>query len=159
MSDFNESVREFLAQKRIAVAGVSRNGRDAGNMIYRKLRKAGYTVFAINPNATTVEHDPCFPDLSATPEKPDAVMVATRPDTAMDVLRQCAALDIRHVWLHQAMRILGTSVSNEAAQFCEEHGITLIPGGCPMMFCEPVDFAHKCMRWLSRSTGNLPAGL
>jgi hypothetical protein len=48
-----------------------------------------------------------------------------------------------------------TSVSKEALRLCRENNIAVIPGGCPMMFCEPVDFGHKCMRWSLRVIGNL----
>jgi hypothetical protein len=49
------------------------------------------------------------------------------------------------------------SVSQAAVEHCREHGIAVIPGGCPMMFAEPVDWGHKCMRWLLGVTGGLPA--
>jgi len=151
------SIRDFLAQKCIAVAGVSRaSGPQAANAIYRKFRDTGYTVFAVNPNATTVEGDVCYPDLKSIPERVDAVMAATRPDATMDIVRQCAELGINRVWMHQSLRAFGTSISEEAVRFCEEHGITVIAGACPMMFCEPVDVAHKCGRWLLRMTGGLP---
>ncbi len=35
MSTLNEAVEDFLAHKRIAVAGVSRSGSEASNLIYR----------------------------------------------------------------------------------------------------------------------------
>jgi hypothetical protein len=55
-------------------------------------------------------------------------------------------------------RSFGTgSVSEEAVNLCREKGIEVIPGACPMMFCEPVDFGHRCMRWLLKVTGGLPA--
>jgi hypothetical protein len=34
--------------------------------------------------------------------------------------------------------------------------MTVIPGGCPMMFAGSVDFAHKCLRWILGATGGLP---
>jgi len=29
-------------------------------------------------------------------------------------------------------------------------------GGCPLMYCEPVDFAHRCMCALLRWRGRVP---
>jgi hypothetical protein len=61
-------VNDFLAQKRIAVAGVSRSPATHGaNAVYRRLRERGYQVFAVNPNATQVEGDACYSDLRAIP--------------------------------------------------------------------------------------------
>jgi len=55
-------VSDFLAQKRIAVAGVSRDNRrhPTGNLIYRRLKKTGHEVFAVNPHMQTFEGDHCL---------------------------------------------------------------------------------------------------
>ena len=73
-----EAVEDFLAQKRIAVAGVSRNGSQPANFIYRKLRGAGYQVFAVNPSAKELEGDRCYPDLASIPETVDGIVIATK---------------------------------------------------------------------------------
>lgn len=51
-----------------------------------------------------------------------------------------------------------SSVSEEAASICREAGIAVLDGGCPMMFLEPVDLAHRCIRWVLDRTGKLPDG-
>ena len=154
MAEGSSRIKDFLAQKRIAVAGVSRSEKEAANLIYRKLRDAGYEVFAVNPKAEQVEGDPCFPDLKSIPGKVDGVVISTPPDVAEEIAKECAEVGVSRVWMH---RSFGTgSVSEAATKYCEEKGIAVIPGGCPMMFCEPVDFGHKCMRWVLRLTGGLP---
>ena len=156
MATLNEIVDDFLAQKRIAVAGVSRRRHNAANMIYRKLRKIGYQVFAINPKVETVEGDPCYPDLKSVPEKTDGLVIVTRPEVAEQLVRQCAEVGIPRVWMHRSLGFMGTSVSEQAVEFCRENSMTVIPGGCPMMFCKPVDFAHTCLHWMLKLTGGLP---
>ena len=148
-------VREFLAHQRIAVAGVSRtNTNEAANLNYRKLRDLGYEVFAVNPNAAEVEGDRCYPDLAAIPGGVEAVLVATQPDVTTQIVHQCADLGIGYVWMHRSFG--EGSVADEAVKLCEETGIRVIPGGCPMMFLAPVDLGHRCMRWLLKLTGKLP---
>ncbi|MBX7256020.1 MAG: CoA-binding protein [Candidatus Hydrogenedentes bacterium] len=150
-------IREFLSRKRIAVAGVSRDSKGSpANAIYRKLSDSGYVVSAVNPKSEVVEGEVCYPDLKSIPELPEAVVTVTQPEATMSVARQCAELGIDLLWMHQSFRMLGTSVSEEAVRFCEERGIKVIRGACPMMFVEPVDVAHKCGRWLLRATGSLP---
>ena len=154
-SRLEEAVREFLAHERIAVAGVSRTETtEAANAIYRKLRDSGYKVFAVNPHAEAVEGDSCYPDLAGIPGGVGAVVVVTRPDVTPGVVRQCVDLGIGHVWMHRSFG--PGSVADEAVALCREHGITVIPGGCPMMFLSPVDLGHRCMRWLLSLTGGLP---
>lgn len=57
---------EFLTSRRIAVTGVSRTpGSHGGNVVHRRLRERGYEVFAVNPDAETVEGDPAYPRLAS----------------------------------------------------------------------------------------------
>jgi predicted CoA-binding protein len=123
----DELAREFLSQRRIAVAGVSRDNQQAANLIFRKLRDTGRNVVAVNPRATEVEGAACYDTLAAIPEPVDAVVIATPP-----------------------------AVSDPAVAKCREHGIRVIAGACPMMFCEPVDFGHKCIRWIMKVSGRMP---
>ena len=111
-------------------------------------------MFPINPNTETVEGDPCYPNLKAVPGPVDAVVIGTRPEVAEQIVRECAEIGISRVWMHRSFG--QGSVSEQATKFCQDNNITVIPGGCPMMFCEPVDFGHKCMRWILGLTGGLP---
>jgi hypothetical protein len=165
MSTIDQLAKDFLNQKCLAVAGVSRSREDAANLIYRKLRGAGYKVFAINPNTATFDGDPCYPDLQSLPEPVDGLVIVTRPAVAEQLVRQCVEQGVPRVWLHCSLGTspkLGkklaasiTSVSAEAVRLCRDNNIAVIPGGCPMMFCQPVDFGHQCMRWSLRLLGNL----
>jgi predicted CoA-binding protein len=137
------AAEEFLDQQRIAVAGVSRDVKQPANLIYRRLRDTGHTVFAINPHAVEVEGDPCYPSVIAVPSRLDGVVVVTTPEVAQDVVEECAAAGVPRVWLHRG---LGQgSTSEQAVSFCHEHGIDVIPGGCPNMFGDTADTGHKCL--------------
>ncbi|NTU79230.1 MAG: CoA-binding protein [Chloroflexales bacterium] len=152
----DDRVKDFLAQRRIAVAGVSRGGQAAANGIYQKLKGAGYQVVPVNPNTDSFEGEPCYPDLTSIPGGVDGVVIVTRPEVAEALVRQCTTAGIQRVWMHRSFDKAGSSVSPAAVAYCEQHGITVIAGGCPMMFCSP-DIAHRCMRWILRRTGGLPA--
>lgn len=154
MARASAAIEDFLAQKRIAVAGVSRNKNEAANAVYRKLRGAGHEVFAVNPNAQTVEGDPCYPDLRSVPGGIDGVVIATHPAVSGQVAQQCVQLGVSRVWMHRSFG--QGSVSEEAVGICRENGIAVIAGGCPLMFCDPVDIGHRCMRWVLGVTGRLP---
>lgn len=150
-----DAASQFLANKRIAVTGVSRHAQDHGsNIVYRRLRERGYEVFAVNPNVSNIEGDPSYASVSAIPGGVDAVVIATSPKHAMGTMRECADLGIKHVWMH---RLTGTgSVSQEAAAWGRQRGIRVIDGGCPLMF-EPVsDPGHKLMKSVFTLTGKVP---
>src|SRR5215831_11565191 len=129
MVTVKEAATEFLAHKRIAVTGVSRNPHGHGsNAVYRRLRDRGYEVFAINPNADEIEGGRCYPDLRSVPGGVEAVVIGTRPETAESTMRECAELGIKYVWMHRSVG--GGSVSAAATAYGRQRGISVIPGGC-----------------------------
>ncbi|MDN3029190.1 CoA-binding protein [Streptomyces sp. S.PB5] len=155
MITIKQAAAEFLAKRRIAVTGVSRAPQThAANAVYRRLRDRGYEVFAVNPNAAEAEGDRCHPDLKSIPGGVEAVVIGTRPEAAEDTVRECAALGIRHVWMH---RLYGDgSVCEKAAAYGREHGITVIEGGCPLMFGPTADVGHRVMRLALTPARRLP---
>jgi predicted CoA-binding protein len=154
MARVPESVAQFLQRNRIAVAGVSRHADVAANSVFRKLQDCGYEVFPVNPNAKEVEGVQCYPEIAAIPGALDGVVIATHPDVSASIVRQCKEHGVTRVWLHRSFG--DGSVSQEAVRECERLGIECIVGGCPLMFCEPVDIGHKCMRWWLQRLGRVP---
>ena len=151
-------VRDFLAQKRLAVAGVSRDKshHPVGNLIYRRLKTTGHEVFAVNPHMQTFEVDRCYPDLRSIPGGVDGVVIITRPEVTEQIVHDCNDAGVRRVWMHQSMAKGSTSVSPQAVEYCRQHDIIVIAGACPMMYGDGVDFGHACMRWMLKLTGGLP---
>lgn len=157
MTTLDGAIREFLALDRVAVVGVSRSSDQPANLIYRKLRDGKRHVFAVNPNAESVEGDACYPSVGAIPEGVEGAVIVTTPEVACRVVDECAAAGVKRVWLHRAFG--HGSVSDEVVERCRQQGLRAIPGACPMMYCEPVDPGHKCIRFFSRLTGKLPQPL
>jgi len=147
-------VADFLGQRRIAVAGVSRGSASAANPVFRKLRDSGYEVFPVNPNAPQIEVVTCYADLASLPRPVDGIVIATHPNVSAEVVRQAAELKIPRVWLHRSFG--QGSASPEAVEACGKAGIACIVGGCPLMYREPVDVAHRCLRGLLGWFGRLP---
>jgi predicted CoA-binding protein len=153
MQTIAEAAASFLANKRVAVTGVSRKGSDHGaNTVYKRLRDRGYEVFAVNPNAQTVEGDKSYPDLHSIPGGVDAVVIGTRPEYAESTMRECAELGIRQVWMHRGPG--AGSVSPAATVYGRQQGITVIDGGCPLMFGPTADFGHKFIKFIY--SGSVP---
>ncbi len=150
-----EAAQSFLAGKRIAVTGVSRNPQGHGsNTVYDRLVDRGYEVFAINPHAETIGGRPAYPDLASVPGGVDAVVIGTRPEHAMDTVKQAVDLGVTKVWMHRSVD--AGSVSPEAVAYGREHGLLVIDGGCPLMFDPTADGAHKVMCAILKLTGKVP---
>ena len=150
-------IHDFLGQKRIAVAGVSGNAQQhpVGSLIYRRLKKTGHQVLAVNPRLQTFDGDRCYPNLQSIPGGVDGVVIVTRPATTERIVHDCNDARVRRVWMHQSLA-KGSSVSPSAVDYCRRHDISVIAGGCPMMYGDGVDLGHRCMRWMLRLTGGLP---
>jgi uncharacterized protein len=157
MIALREAAEEFLAQPRIAVAGVSRDSRQPANLIYRRLRSTGHEVFAVNPNANEVEGDRCFSSVEAIPGGVDGAVVVTTAEVAVNVVADCAAAGVRRVWLHRGLGPGSTSA--QAVGYCREHGMRVIPGGCPNMFGATADPGHKCLLAMLRLAGKIPRSI
>lgn len=150
-----DAAAEFLGKHRIAVTGVSRAGTSHGaNVVYQRLKERGYDVFAVNPSTDTVEGDPSYPDLRSIPGGVEAVVIGTRPDRADATVHECVDLGVKHVWMHRSFG--GGSVSEEAAAYGRQHGLTVIDGGCPCMYGPAADPGHKVMKGICRLTGAVP---
>ena len=147
MQSIKEAAAVFLANKRVAVTGVSRTPKSHGsNVVYQRLRERGYEVFAVNPNTAEVEGDRCYQDLKSIPGGVEAVVIGTRPEIAADTMHECAELGIKQVWMHRGPG--AGSVSDAATDYGRQHGITVIDGGCPLMFGPTADFGHRIMRFM-----------
>jgi predicted CoA-binding protein len=158
MNRLDHLVQDFLAQKKIAVVGVS-DKRDTGcNLAYKKFKENGYQVYAVNPRITSYENAVCYADLKSIPEKVDAVFVLASPNVTDEIVQQCVELGIKHIWMHCMMGTKPglaagmTSVSQSAVEMCRANGIAVIPGSCPNQFLHP-DFGHAMMRGLWRMVG------
>lgn len=141
-----ELIEEFLTHDEIGVVGVSRTGDLPANLIYRKLRKAGYVPYAVNPYTQVVEDAHCYPSVTDLPDTVKAVVLAGPPEVSVSTLDDCAKAGIEIVWIHRGMG--SGSFHPEAEARAKDLGIKAITNGCPMMFIPEVDLFHKVFRWI-----------
>lgn len=149
-----DAAEQFLTHRRIAVTGVSRDGQHGANAVYQRLRDRGYEVAAVNPHTASVEGDPSYPDLHAVPGGVEAVVIGTSAEHADATMREAVDLGITDVWMHRSFG--AGSVSDSATAYGREHGVTVIDGGCPLMYGQTSDGGHRFMCRLLRLTGAVP---
>lgn len=142
-------VDEFMAQKTLAVVGVSRRKMKFGNMVYKELKRKGYRLFPVNPNMETYDGVPCHPDLESLPETPGGAVVVVPPPQTLEVARGAFEAGIKRLWMQQGAE------SPAAVEYCREHGIEAIHGECILMFAEPRGLIHnlhyKLWNWLGKT--------
>jgi predicted CoA-binding protein len=144
------AVEDFLAQKSLALVGVSRGGKKFGNMALRELTANGYRVFPVHPEAETVAGIRCYGSLRELPERVGGVLVVVPPAQTEAVVRDASAAGIPRVWMQS-----GAS-SPQAVQFCAENGIAAVHGECVLMFLRKGPVFHRIHRWVWGILGKLP---
>jgi predicted CoA-binding protein len=137
-------VDRFLAEKRLAFVGASRDGKQFANAVYRAFREHGYDVVPVHISAAEVEGDHAYATVADVPDPLDAVFVILPKDRVEEVVDQCVARRVHHVWLHRGC------VTDRAVATLREHGIDVVDGACPLMFLEPVRNIHRVHRYLAK---------
>ena len=144
------TVDNFLKAESIAVYGVSRTGKKFGNFAYRDLRKKGFKVYPIHPEADEVEGDRCFRQIKDIGEEVGAALIVLPASQTESVLPELASAGVRTVWIQQG------AGSEKAIQICETNGLDAVHGECILMYAKPSGF-HKVHRWLWKVLGKLPS--
>lgn len=143
------AIDQFLSQKKLAVAGVSRSGKKFSNSVYKALKNKGYTVYAINPNVSEIENEACYTDVYSLPKNAEGIVVLTPSQQTETVVKDAAAAGIKHIWIQQGAE------SKEAIDYCEANGINVIHNQCILMFIEQ-SFPHSFHRFFAGVFGKIP---
>jgi predicted CoA-binding protein len=149
-----ETIEDFLAQKRIAMAGISRDPKSFSASLCEELCRRGYDVVPVNPNTAEVQGRRCFARIQDIQPPVEAALLMTSPEATEEVVQDCAEAGIRRVWMYRAAG--KGSVSAKALAFCQEHGIDVVPGECPFMFLPETAGFHRFHGFIRKITGRYP---
>lgn len=143
-------VDAFVAERTLALVGVSRSGKKFGNVMLKELTAQGYTVYPVHPDAETVDGRATYPSLSELPGPVGGVVIVVPPTKAEQVVRAAHRAGITRVWLQQG------AGSPDALAYCAANGITAVDGECLLMFAGPTAWHHRTHRWIWKVLGKLP---
>ena len=145
-----KKIDTFLANKKLAIAGVSRNPKKFSHTVYQDLKKKGYEVLAVNPVAEGINGDPSYKSVSDLPDDVKHLLIITPKQETDAVLRESINKGITNIWVQQM------SETADTIRIAEEFNIELISNKCIYMFVEPVSGFHKFHRTLVKFFGRLP---
>ena len=149
-----ETIEDFLAQKRIAMAGISRDPANFSVKLFEELCRRGYDVVPVNPNATEVQGKRCFARVQDIQPPVEGALLMTSPEATETVVNDCAEAGIRRVWMYRATG--QGSVSAKAIEFCLARGMLVVPGQCPFMFLPDTAGFHRFHGFIRKITGRYP---
>jgi uncharacterized protein len=149
-----EQIDDFLAKKRIAFVGVSRDSKDFSRQLWQEFRKRNYEMIPVNPNTTEIEGTVCYARLQDVQPPVAAALIITPPDAYERVIQDCAEAGVKQIWMRG---VDGKSIlSQKALQTCMENGIKFIEGYCPVMFLENAAIFHRFHGFILKLTGKYP---
>ncbi len=149
-----ETIQDFLAQKRIAMAGVSRDPANFSVALFDELCRRGYDVVPVNPNVKEVKGRRCFARVQDIQPPVDAALLMTAPNETEAVVKDCAEAHVQRIWMYRAAG--KGAVSPRAVEFCRERGLQVIPGECPFMFLPNTAGYHRFHGFVRKITGRYP---
>jgi uncharacterized protein len=151
-------IRDFLALRRIALVGTSRDPKDFSRVLFREMCARGYDMVPVNPAADgQLEDKKCFARVHDIQPPVEGALVMTSSRDTKQVVQDCAQTGIRSVWLYRGGG--QGSVTPEAVEFCREHDIHVIEGHCPFMFLRHTQFVHRLHGFVLKLTGSYPREL
>lgn len=149
-----ETINDFLAQKRLAMVGVSRDPASFSSKLFQELCRRGYDVVPVNPSTAEILGRVCFARVQDIHPQVDAALLMTSPNTTESVVVDCAVAGVRRIWMYRAGG--QGAVSDKAVQLCHELDIEVIPGQCPLMFLPEAGAFHRLHGLIRKITGRYP---
>ena len=153
-SSTRESIDSFLSHRRIAMVGVSRNGKDFSRMLFKDLIKRGYDIVPVNPKSTDIGGKQCFARIQDISPKVDAALLLTAPEVTEQIVKDCNEAGITKIWMQAGVGM--GAASQTAIDYCNENGINAITGNCVFMFLPDSGFIHKFHGFIKKLTGSYP---
>jgi uncharacterized protein len=141
------TINLFLSNKTLAIAGVSRDPKKFGNMVFRSLKEKGYRILPINPNTNTLEGDICFHSVKDLPSDISTLLIVTNKRETLAVMQEAIEKGFRHIWIQRGCE------TPEAMQLAQEHNINLVSKACIMMYADPKGI-HKFHQALAKWFGS-----
>lgn len=140
-----ERVKDFLAVKRLALVGASRDDKDFSRAVMRELVRRGFDVVPVNPGAGEIGGRRAFPSVAAVVPPVKAALLMTPPARTAEAVRDCLAGGVRHVWLHRGGG--PGAASPEALSLLSEKGVEPVADLCPFMAFEGASWFHRAHGW------------
>jgi uncharacterized protein len=150
-----DRIQDFLAQKRFAFIGVSRQPNDFSRTLFREFLKRGYQPVPVHPGVDEIEGIRCFATIETVDPPVDTALLMTSPDITESLVWACAESGIKRIWFYRATG--AGAASPTAVKFCEDHGIAVIPGECPFMFFPGAPLIHRFHGFVKKITRAYPA--
>lgn len=108
----------------------------------------------VNPDVTEIEGQPCFARITDIQPPVEGALFMTAPGVTTALVNDCVEAGIQRVWMYRAAGV--GAATPETVQFCESHGMDVIPGECPFMFLPGGAWYHRFHGFVKKISGSYP---
>ena len=114
--------------KTVAVVGLSPRPERDSNGVAAYLQEMGYRIIPVNPSATEILGEKCYPDLRSIPDPVDVVDIFRRAEEVPAIVDDAIKIGAKAVWMQKGV------VSEEGASAARAAGLMVVMDEC--MECE-----------------------
>ena len=143
-------IDDFLALRRIAFIGISRNPRDFSRLLDKELVKRGYDVVPVNPQTDEIDGRRSFASISEIDLPVEGALIMLPPEHTAEALDACVDAGVSRVWIHR-----GCEPPN-GHDATRKGKLTVVSGECMFMFFPNTGLIHRVHRAIDRFTGRYP---
>jgi predicted CoA-binding protein len=118
-----DQIKQFLAGKRFAVVGASKDRAKYGNKVLRAYLQNNRDAIPVNPGADEIEGLTTYRDLASVPGNVDGVSIITPPNVTEKVVDQALQRGIKQIWMQPGAE------NSAAIESAEKAGANVIAGG------------------------------
>jgi predicted CoA-binding protein len=149
-----KQIDDFLALKRFAFVGVSRDPKGFSTVLWQEFRQRGYDAVPVNPSVKELDGQRCYAKVQEIKPGVEGVLIMTSSKATDQIVRDCAEAGIKRVWMYGGMA--PGSATKSALAYCEEKGIEVVQGLCPYMFLPGTPAFHGPHRLFKKLTRRYP---
>lgn len=147
-------VDTFLASKRLAIVGMSRDEKQLSRHLLKAFVDLDYTVIPVNASADEIDGLACAKSLREIEPPVDTALVMLAKDKMKTVADEAVAAGVKNLWLYG---VTGPrEIPEDVTAELKEKGINVIAGYCPFMFLEGVETGHRIHAWIWKAIGMMP---
>lgn len=131
-----KNLTHLFAPNSIAVIGASRSPEKVGSIVLRNIKVSKYSgkLFAVNPNAQTIDGVQCFPDVSGLPEVTDLAIIAIPANKVVEALNQIGEKGIKNVVIFSAgfkeIGADGEKLEKELIEIASKYSLNILGPNC-----------------------------
>jgi predicted CoA-binding protein len=120
-----DSIKRILTEfKTIAVVGLSPKPDRPSYRVASYLKSKGYRIIPVNPNATEILGEKCYPNLSSIPEKVEVVDIFRRPEDVPPIVDEAIKVGAKAIWMQEGI------TDEESARKAEKAGLLVVMDRC-----------------------------